>query len=99
MIIQSIEIENFRNFTKFQANFNEFNVIIGENNIGKTNLLRSIDFVLNPRLNYHNLEINEGDFQDVNLPIKIKLILVEIDPDIAKILISMFMILRKIYYE
>ncbi|OLS12940.1 MAG: hypothetical protein RBG13Loki_3426 [Promethearchaeota archaeon CR_4] len=84
MLIKSVEIENFRNFKKFQVELNEFNLIIGENNIGKTNFFKALDMILNPWVNIRSLEINEDDFQEINNPIKIKITINEIDEEIKK---------------
>ena len=43
MYIESIELENFRNYEKEKVNFHrKVNMILGENAQGKTNLLESI---------------------------------------------------------
>ena len=40
MKLKSITIENLRSFENSEFNFEEYNVIVGPNNSGKTNLLR-----------------------------------------------------------
>ena len=47
MLLYKAHIENFRNISNIDINFSEFNVLIGENNIGKTNILTAIHKVLN----------------------------------------------------
>ena len=42
MKIDSIEIENFRNIEKLKLNFEDVNIIWGENAQGKTNLIEAI---------------------------------------------------------
>jgi DNA replication and repair protein RecF len=42
MKINSIEIENFRNIEKLKLNFEDVNIIWGENAQGKTNLIEAI---------------------------------------------------------
>lgn len=62
MHIKSIQIKNFRNFNDFSINFSEgFQTIIGENNIGKSNLYWAIRLVLDRDLsyNYRNLDIKD----------------------------------------
>ncbi|NQT65707.1 MAG: DNA replication/repair protein RecF [FCB group bacterium] len=45
MLISSLKIKNFRNYSNFVINFDpEGALILGENGIGKTNLLESISF-------------------------------------------------------
>ncbi|OGK22036.1 hypothetical protein A3C23_03050 [Candidatus Roizmanbacteria bacterium RIFCSPHIGHO2_02_FULL_37_13b] len=47
MILKSIELTNFRNFDKARFNFNPFlTVIVGNNSVGKTNLIEAIHFLL-----------------------------------------------------
>ena len=43
MKINSIEIENFRNIEKLKLNFEDVNIIWGENEQGKTNLIEAIN--------------------------------------------------------
>jgi predicted ATP-dependent endonuclease of OLD family len=43
MKISHISIRNFRTFREFDADFRDYNVIIGPNNTGKSNLLHAID--------------------------------------------------------
>ncbi len=47
MYISGIEIKNFRNFKNINVEFNDgINVIIGQNNAGKTNLIKAISLVI-----------------------------------------------------
>ncbi|MCG6171641.1 AAA family ATPase, partial [Anoxybacillus sp. LAT_11] len=48
MYISKISIKNYRNFGNkpFKMKLNKFTAIIGENNVGKTNLLDSIGLIL-----------------------------------------------------
>jgi putative ATP-dependent endonuclease of OLD family len=65
MHIKSIEIKNFRNFSNFQIDFtNGFQTIIGENNIGKSNLYWAIRLVLDKNLSYNSRNLEEKDFHD-----------------------------------
>lgn len=48
MLLQQINIKNFRNFSEGRFNFNPFiTIIIGENARGKSNLLEAIYFLIN----------------------------------------------------
>ncbi len=50
MYISKIKIKNFRNFKENEIEFNDgINVIIGHNNAGKSNLIRALGLVLNPK--------------------------------------------------
>lgn len=63
MHIQKITIKNFRNFSDFTISFTEgFQTIVGENNIGKSNLYRAIRIVLDKELSYKDRLLNEKDF-------------------------------------
>lgn len=62
MKVKAIEVANFRNLERFAMEFKPFTVIIGENNIGKTNLLSAIRLVLGSdfRISYRRrLEIDD----------------------------------------
>ncbi len=51
MILDSIELLSFRNFSHLLANFNpNFNIFIGPNGAGKTNLLEAIYLLSNGEL-------------------------------------------------
>lgn len=67
-ISEIVEITNYRNLTGKTIKFNEtLNFLIGENNIGKTNILELINIFLSVG------KFAETDFTDVMQPIKIKL--------------------------
>lgn len=48
--ISRVKITNFRNFKDVDVNLSHKQVIIGENNVGKTNFLRAIQLILDPKL-------------------------------------------------
>lgn len=62
--ISRVKIKNFRNFKDININLSHKQVIIGENNVGKTNLLRAIQLILDPKLNDEDRYLNETDFYD-----------------------------------
>lgn len=65
MHIENIEIRNFRNFSDFKINFTDgFQTIIGENNIGKSNLYWAIRLVLDKNLSYSSRHLEEKDFNN-----------------------------------
>ena len=61
MQIYEIIIKNYKNFKKFKINLASFNLIIGENNVGKTNLVKAIEGILNPNSSYKRFFIRESD--------------------------------------
>lgn len=63
MNIKNITIHNFRNFKDFTIDFSEgFQTIIGENNIGKSNLYWAIRLVLDRALPYNARKLDLKDF-------------------------------------
>lgn len=65
MYIKTIEINNFRNFSNFIIDFTDgFQTIIGENNIGKSNLYWAIRLVLDKNLSYNSRNLEEKDFHN-----------------------------------
>ncbi|MFW6026472.1 MAG: ATP-dependent nuclease, partial [Candidatus Woesearchaeota archaeon] len=69
MYISSIKIRNFRNFNDVEILFNEgYQTIIGENNIGKSNLLFAIRLVLDKNLSYKARYLKEKDFHGFKKP-------------------------------
>ena len=63
MNIKNIKIQNFRNFKDFSIDFSEgFQTIIGENNIGKSNLYWAIRLVLDRELSYNARKLELKDF-------------------------------------
>lgn len=69
MYISKVVIENFRNFKSFEIELKPFTVVIGENNIGKSNLLEAISLVLSDDIQTYKkrrLEIEDINFEAVS---------------------------------
>ena len=63
MNIKNVTIKNFRNFSDLSIDFSEgFQTIIGENNIGKSNLYWAIRLVLDKELSYNARKLELRDF-------------------------------------
>src|SRR5579875_2344400 len=62
--ISRVKIKNFRNFKDVDVTLSHKQVIIGENNVGKTNFLRAIQLILDPKLSDEDRYLNESDFYD-----------------------------------
>lgn len=62
--ISRVQISNFRNFRNVDVNLSHKQVIIGENNIGKTNFLRAIQLILDPRLSDEDRFLADSDFYE-----------------------------------
>lgn len=66
MIIRKLTIENYRNFTSFEMELKKFTLIIGENNIGKTNLLNALGLIFSQEITFYKkrqLEIDDINFK------------------------------------
>jgi putative ATP-dependent endonuclease of the OLD family len=64
MYISRIEIDNFRNFHELRLDLYGDTVIVGENKIGKTNLIYALRLVLDPRLPETERQLRIEDFWD-----------------------------------
>lgn len=81
MYISKLSIENYRTFKDFEINLKPLTLIIGENNIGKSNLLDCIGLIFGQDVSYFKkriLEVADFNYQciydfkkkvlDVNIP-------------------------------
>lgn len=59
-----IHIENFRNFHSVDFRLGEKQVLIGENAVGKSNLLYALQLILDPTLSEKDRMLEESDFWD-----------------------------------
>jgi putative ATP-dependent endonuclease of OLD family len=64
MRISRIEIRNFRNFAHLDIELSSNTVIVGENKIGKSNLLHALRLVLDPSLPDSARQLRDEDFWD-----------------------------------
>ena len=64
MRISRIHIKNFRNFRVLSLDLAGNAVIVGENKIGKTNLLYALRLVLDPSLPDSARQLQNDDFWD-----------------------------------
>jgi Predicted ATP-dependent endonuclease of the OLD family len=92
MRIETVYIKGFRNYCDAIVNFNETNLIIGANDVGKTNLLYAIRLLLDKSLSELDLEPKSNDFhvssageQVENIEITIKFTDVNEDAVISKL--------------
>lgn len=80
MHLRKITVKNFRNFKHTEVVLDSgFQTIIGENNIGKSNLLYAIRLVLDDSLSYASRRLKASDFNGFPPPNKEKFILISID--------------------
>jgi predicted ATP-dependent endonuclease of OLD family len=69
MYISKLEIKNFRNYENFSINLKPFVTIIGENNVGKSNLLEAIYLVLSHDISVYKkrrLEVDDINFEAID---------------------------------
>lgn len=65
MYLKEIQLRNFKNFPKAKFLFQKgINVILGENDSGKTNVLQAIRLVLDKHMNWYEKEITENMFTE-----------------------------------
>ncbi|WZP41596.1 AAA family ATPase [Planococcus maritimus] len=62
--ISRIKIKNFRNFIDVDEKLNHKQVIIGENNVGKTNFIKAIQLILDPKLSEDQRFLTDSDFNN-----------------------------------
>lgn len=64
MRISRIKINNFRNFEEFDVAVGENAVIVGENGVGKSNLIHALRLILDPTLADSARQLRNEDFWD-----------------------------------
>ena len=64
MRISRIQIHNFRNFEELDISLGNHVVIVGENKIGKSNLIYALRLVLDPSLPDSARELRDEDYWD-----------------------------------
>lgn len=62
MILNKVQISGFRNFKDVTVNFNEHSLIIGANDVGKTNLIYALRILLDRGFSDYDYELKESDF-------------------------------------
>lgn len=62
MILQKLYIKGFRNFKEVTVNLNEHSLVIGANDVGKTNLIHALRLLLDRGFSDYDFELKESDF-------------------------------------
>lgn len=62
MQLKKLYIKGFRNFKEVTVNFNEHSLMIGANDVGKTNLIYALRILLDRSLSDYDYELAESDF-------------------------------------
>jgi putative ATP-dependent endonuclease of OLD family len=69
MNLSTVYLEGFRNYKKATLNFAEKSLIIGSNDVGKTNLIWAVRMLLDKTISEYDVEPKDSDFyayEDVN---------------------------------
>lgn len=66
MKIEQVILKGFRNYKDATINFNNNTLIIGENDVGKTNLIYALRLMLDRSLSEMDIEPSELDFHVSN---------------------------------
>lgn len=62
MQLKTLYIKGFRNFKEVTVNFNEHSLMIGANDVGKTNLIYALRLLLDRSFSDYDYELAESDF-------------------------------------
>lgn len=62
MKLDKLYIKGFRNFQESTINFNDDSLIIGANDVGKTNLIYALRILLDRGFSDYDLELKESDY-------------------------------------
>lgn len=62
--ISRIEVKNYRNFIDASVNLSDKTLFVGENGVGKTNIINAIRLILDPNLSDKDRELKESDFNN-----------------------------------
>ncbi|MGO7427446.1 AAA family ATPase, partial [Rhizobium ruizarguesonis] len=94
MYLSRISIENFRNFRSLDVSLAGNVVIVGENRVGKSNLLYGLRLIFDPSLADNARELSLGDFwdgleeldEDSRILVSVEIKEFEDDPDVLAVL-------------
>lgn len=62
MLLKKLYVKGFRNFKEVTVNLNEHSLIIGANDVGKTNLIYALRLLLDRSFSDYDYELAESDF-------------------------------------
>lgn len=62
MRIDEVHLVNYRNFVNEKIKFNHKSLVIGSNDVGKSNLMMAIRLLLDPKLSFSDLSPKDSDF-------------------------------------
>ena len=62
MQLKTLYIKGFRNFKEVTCNFDKHSLIIGANDVGKTNLIHALRILLDKGMSDYDVELKDSDF-------------------------------------
>ena len=62
MQLKTLYIKGFRNFKEMTCNFDKHSLIIGANDVGKTNLIHALRILLDKGMSDYDVELKDSDF-------------------------------------
>lgn len=86
MYISNVKIQNYRNYSTFELALRPFNLIIGENNSGKTNLLNALCLIFSQDITFYKKRVLEYDDINYEAVCKFKKAIIDENIDIDKII-------------
>ncbi|MGG1660905.1 ATP-dependent nuclease [Brevibacillus sp. NRS-1366] len=75
ILLNKVLLNNFRNYCNVEVNFNNKSLIIGANDVGKTNLIDAIRLLLDKTLSESDIEPTDEDFCAINASLNFSVIL------------------------
>lgn len=73
MKISKIHIKGFRNFDDESITFQDKTLIIGANDVGKTNLIYALRLLFDKSISEHDLELTDSDYNAYSGATKIEI--------------------------
>ena len=71
MYLSRLRVRNFRNFHHLDVKLGPTSVVVGENSVGKSNLLFALRLILDPKLSDFSRHLREEDFwEGLNEPVR-----------------------------
>lgn len=78
MLIEKVIVKGFRNFEETSVNFNDNSLIIGANDVGKTNFIHCLRILLDKSMSERDIEPQETDFHIKNAGTQLEQFSIEI---------------------
>lgn len=83
MKIKSLHIKGFRNFDDCKVELDKHTLIVGENDVGKSNLIHALRLLFDPSLSSRDFELDESNFNVASRSSEISITVKIVDADEA----------------